>query len=204
MSKPKTPIPGWSWCYGGRDDEMSGFDCDTRLIAIEVALQECEEADTIYIAQHAPTGNELPHGDLDDLEEWLSGFEENCSLDDSWEHHFHDEKAVANLKARLTPLFANIQIHFRQWLADHQIHVYDFANQEELTREAAQAEVLAHLHKSEKADFALEQISGELSWVEGYLERNNSNLKSEALEAIHRIRAILDQQEESKREVSHE
>lgn len=185
---PKKTLPHLPWCYSDSDDHFSGFDMPSRLAAIEEALDECE-GDTIYLAQHTPSHVELPIET--DIEELLCTFSERHDLGEWWDI---DKKNVTILKERLKPLYEEANAIFRRWLTAESLMPLDFHNEEELSREQAQIELRDALSVHEARALALKQISQDIQWVESFL--TNQNLKSEAEEAIERIKNTAAPKEE--------
>jgi len=184
----KKIIPGAIWCYGHREGEYSGWDCQTRESALEEALSEDDEADHVYLAQYLPQDRDL--GIETDVEELLCLYAEHSECCEEMEERLQDKKD--DLAKRLTPLFAEIQVTFRRWLKDHSLEVFDFYNEEEFTREHAQCVVRDALSVHEARGVALEQIKEQLGWLDAYLGRENSNLRDEAIAALERIKAIVE------------
>jgi hypothetical protein len=185
----KKSLPHAPWCYGYNDEEYSGWDCPTRESAIEEALSENDEADNIYLAQYLPMDRDL---DIEtDVEELLGLYAEHSDCCEEMGDRLQDKKD--DLSSRLAPLFAEIQVTFRRWLKDHSLEVFDFYNEEEFSREQAQREVRDALSVHEARGVALAQIGEQLGWLEGYLERNDSHMKDEAIAALERIRAIVEE-----------
>lgn len=184
--------PGALWCFGTSEGEYHEFDFQTREDAIIAALEEDDEASTIYIAQHE-TNDELELPLETDVGELLYRFCENQSLDERWEERMQEEKA--SLEKLLAPCYERFHRAFRGWMHDNDLAPADFYNEEELSRADAQAIRLASIRKEGVATEALKDASKDLKWVESFLGTNgvrNSNLQDDATHAVERLRKALD------------
>ncbi len=175
------------WCVGTQECNYQDTGFATKADALEFALSENEEAETIYLAQYELEQDlELPL--FVDIPELLCQFQENQSLDETWEPAF--EALAPILEKRLEPHFERLQREFRDCLREQNIELLDITNEQELSREEAERIVRDAEEGRAKAILAIGQAKEALQWIEAYLR--NPNLKDEADNATNRMGSALD------------